>query len=91
MLVNFSPNITTNKLKTPSFKANPYINTRKIASVAEAYNYEGYFRPENKRRIIMTLAESADLEATIQKCLADGQRTVAAILSRVKKNWPVVK
>lgn len=89
MLVSFNPSVSNNQ--STSFKANPYINTKKISSVAEAYNYEGYFHPENKRRIIMTPEELADLDATIQKCLADGQKTVAAILNRVKNKWPVIK
>ena len=91
MLVNFSPNITTNKLKTPSFKANPYINTRKIASEAEAYHFERLAISTSEHKILRTAEEEADLNSTIQRCLADGQKTVVAILNRAKSKWPVIK
>lgn len=86
MLVSFNPIITNNnKSKAPSFKANPLVNTKEISSVAEAMLYEGLINaPSNK--IAKTAEELLDLDYAIKQCYARGQKGVAFVLERVKKN-----
>lgn len=86
MLVSFNPSVSNNKFKSTSFKANPFVDTRKIASEAEAYIFEGHVIPSN-RKILKTPEEVADLDYAIAQCLKRGQKTVAAILKRAKGQW----
>lgn len=95
MLINFNPNISrNNKFKSQSFKAYPmalsnrrFMLPRKIRLDHVATTRSAHVVADVLLEIPKTSEAEEALEFSIQRCLSDGQKHVADILTNAQKDW----